>query len=153
LTLGLASFLLPNTQIRQDFFTQSIFSQAIRGLLALVFLSDLYTIYQHVLIHRIRKQLVEREALFHLISENAADMIAVADMDGKRIYNSLSYQRVLGYSREELQASSAFEQIHSEDRERVKKFPGRSGPAATESLARTIQEKRPKSCDRGAFLF
>jgi PAS domain S-box-containing protein len=121
LTLGLASFLLPNTQIRQDFFTRSIYSQAIQGLLALVFLFDLYTIYQHVLIHRIRKQLVEREALFHLISENAADMIAVVDMDGKRIYNSLSYQRVLGYSPEELQASSAFEQIHPEDRERVKK--------------------------------
>jgi PAS domain S-box-containing protein len=58
--------------------------------------------------------------LFHLISENAADMIAVVDMDGKRIYNSLSYQRMLGYSSEELQASSAFEQIHPEDRERVK---------------------------------
>jgi PAS domain S-box-containing protein len=121
LTLGLVSFLLPHTQIHQDFFTQSIFSQAIRGLVALVFLFDLYTIYQHILIHRIRKQLVEREALFHLISENAADMIAVVDMEGNRIYNSLSYQRVLGYSPEELQASSAFEQIHPEDRERVKK--------------------------------
>jgi PAS domain S-box-containing protein len=48
-------------------------------------------------------------------------MIAVVDMNGKRIYNSLSYQRVLGYSPEELQASSAFEQIHPDDRERVKK--------------------------------
>ena len=47
---------------------------------------------------------MEREALFHLISENAADMIAVVDMEGRRIYNSLSYQSVLGYSPEELQA-------------------------------------------------
>src|SRR6202040_955725 len=31
------------------------------------------------------------------------------------------YQKVLGYSSEELQASSAFEQIHPDDRERVKK--------------------------------
>ena len=92
-----------------------------RGLVGLVFLFDLYTIYQYLLIHRIRRQLVDREELFHLISENAADMIAVVDMDGKRIYNSLSYQRVLGYSPEELQASSAFEQIHPDDRERVKK--------------------------------
>jgi len=87
----------------------------------LVFLFDLYTIYQYLLIHRIRRQLLEREELFHLINENAADMIAVVDMNGKRIYNSLSYQRVLGYSPEELQASSAFEQIHPDDRERVKK--------------------------------
>ncbi len=95
--------------------------QAIRGLVGLVFLFDLYTIYQHLLIYRIRRQMVEREELFHLISENAADMIGVVDMEGKRIFNSLSYQKVLGYSPEELQASSAFEQIHADDRERVKK--------------------------------
>jgi PAS domain S-box-containing protein len=88
---------------------------------ALVFLFDLYTIYQHLLIFRIRRELVQREELFHLISDNAADMIAVVDMEGKRIYNSLSYQKVLGYSPEELQASSSFEQIHPDDRERVKK--------------------------------
>ena len=94
--------------------------QAIRGLVGLIFLFDLYTIYQHLLIHRIRKELVEREELFHLISENAADMIAIVDMEGRRIFNSLSYQKVVGYSPEELQASSAFEQIHPDDRERVK---------------------------------
>jgi len=91
-----------------------------RGLVALVFLFDLYTIYQHLLIYRIRRELLQREELFHLISENAADMIAVVDMEGKRIYNSLSYQKALGYSPEELQASSSFEQIHPDDRERVK---------------------------------
>jgi two-component system cell cycle sensor histidine kinase/response regulator CckA len=120
LTLGLASFLLPVGTFRQDFYFQAILPQAIRGLVGLVFLFDLYTIYQHLLIHRIRKELVDREELFHLISQNAADMIAIVDMEGKRIFNSLSYQRVLGYSPEELQASSAFEQIHPDDRERVK---------------------------------
>lgn len=88
--------------------------------MALVFLFDLYTIYQHLLIYRIRRELVQREELFHLISENAADMIALVDTHGNRLFNSLSYQRVLGYSPEELQASSAFEQIHPDDRERVK---------------------------------
>ena len=89
--------------------------------MALVFLFDLYTIYQHLQIHRIRRQLIEREELFHLISENAADMIAVVDLEGRRIFNSISYQKILGYSPEELQESSGFEQIHPEDRERVKK--------------------------------
>ena len=64
---------------------------------------------------------MKREELFHLISENAADMIAVVDMEGKRLFNSLSYKKVLGYSPEELRSSSAFEQIHPDDRERVKK--------------------------------
>ena len=121
LTLGLASFLLPDAHSHQDFYTLTVLPQAMRGLVGLVFLFDLYTIYQYLLIHRIRRQLLEREELFHLISDNAADMIAVVDMDGRRIYNSLSYQKVLGYSSEELQASSAFEQIHPDDRERVKK--------------------------------
>jgi len=31
---------------------------AMRGLVALVFLFDLYTIYQHLLIYRIRRQLI-----------------------------------------------------------------------------------------------
>jgi len=121
LTLGLASFLLPNAGLHQEAYSVSIFPQAISGLVALILLFDLYTIYQHVLIHRIRKQLVEREELFHLINENAADMIAIVDMEGKRIYNSHSYEKVLGYSNEELLASSAFEQIHPDDRERVMK--------------------------------
>jgi PAS domain-containing protein len=120
LTIGLASFILPNATFHQDFYAQALLPQAIRGLVGLIFLFDLYTIYQHLLIHRIRKELVAREELFHLISENAADMIAIVDMDGKRIFNSLSYQKVLGYSPEELQASSAFELIHPDDRERVK---------------------------------
>lgn len=89
--------------------------------MGVVFLFDLYTIHQHLLIYRIRKQLVEREELFHLISENAADMIAVVDMDGRRLFNSLSYQKALGYSPEELQASSGFEQIHPDDREHVRR--------------------------------
>jgi len=49
---------------------------------ALVFLFDLYTIYQHLQIHRIRRHTDRREELFHLISENAADMIAVVDLEG-----------------------------------------------------------------------
>jgi len=121
LTIGLASFLLPAAHFHQDFSSLSVLPQAIRGLVGLIFLFDLYTIYQHLLIHRIRRQLVEREELFHLISENAADMIAVVDMEGKRLFNSLSYQKVLGYSPEELQTSSSLEQVHPDDRARVKR--------------------------------
>jgi two-component system, cell cycle sensor histidine kinase and response regulator CckA len=120
LTIGLASFLLPSAHTDQESHTLNVMPPVLRGLIGLVFLFDIYTIYQHLLIHRIRRRLVEREELFHLISENAADMIAVVDMKGNRLFNSLSYQRVLGYTSEELQASSGFEQIHPEDRQTVK---------------------------------
>ena len=59
-----------------------------RGLAALVLLFDLYAIYQHLQLQRMRRQLAERDQLFQLISENAADMIALVDGDGRRLYNS-----------------------------------------------------------------
>lgn len=121
LTCALASFLLPNGDFHPDFYSLNVLPQAIRGLVALVFLFDIYTIYQHLLIHRIRRHLHQREELFQLIGENVEDMIAVVDMEGRRIFNSLSYEKVLGYSLEELQSTSSFEQIHPDDRERVKK--------------------------------
>src|SRR6202521_4575627 len=138
LKIALASFLLPNSSAPQGFLALYVVPQAVRGLVALVFLFDLYTIYQHLQIHRIRRQLIEREELFHLISENAADMIAVVDLEGRRIFNSLSYQKILGYSPEELQDSSGFEQIHPEDRERVKN----AAKEARQTGAGTILEYR-----------
>lgn len=121
LTVGLASFLLPGFGGREsDQYAFLFFPQVVRGLLAVVLIFDIYTLYQQLKINRIRRKLVEREELFRLISENAADLIAVVDLHGNRIYNSLSYERVLGYSAEELRNSSSFEQIHPEDQERVK---------------------------------
>ena len=89
-------------------------------MIGLVLVFDCYTVYQQLQIHRIRRQLSEREQLFRLISDNAADMIAVVDMNGRRIYNSMAYQKILGYSPEELKGSSSFEQVHPDDRHRVK---------------------------------
>jgi PAS domain S-box-containing protein len=119
LTAGLASFAIPSLgEIDKSAYV--LLPEAVRGLLGLVLIFDIYTLYQQLQIQRIRRKLVQREELFRLISENAADMIAVVDMQGNRLYNSLSYQKVLGYSAEELSKSSSFEQIHPEDRERVK---------------------------------
>ncbi len=46
-------------------------------------------------------------------------MIALVDVKGLRLYNSPSYKRILGYSPSELGETSAFEQIHPDDRFRV----------------------------------
>ncbi len=121
LTAGLASFLLPGLGGSENDQSRFLFlQQVVRGLVGLVLIFDIYTLYQQLQIHRIRRNLVQREELFRLISENAADLIAVVDIHGNRIYNSLSYEKVLGYSPEELRSSSSFEQIHPEDRELVK---------------------------------
>jgi two-component system, cell cycle sensor histidine kinase and response regulator CckA len=120
LTTGVVSFIIPQLAEHQGEWSWLYFPQAVRGLVAVVLLFDVYTIYQQWQIHRIRKQLFQREELFRMISDNAKDMIAVVDTEGRRIYNSYSYQTVLGYSAEELQASSSLDQIHPDDRERVR---------------------------------
>src|SRR5579863_9887112 len=120
LTAGLASFMFPTLHGDRDDYSRFLIPQVVRGLVGLVLLFDIYTLYQQLLIHRIRRKLHQREELFRLISENAADLIAVVDMEGNRIYNSLSYQKVLGYSPEELKSSSSFDQIHPDDRGGVK---------------------------------
>jgi two-component system, cell cycle sensor histidine kinase and response regulator CckA len=129
LTVGLSSFIMPQFWNADDNFMRFTLPQAVRGLLGLVLIFDVYTVFQQLQIHRIRRQLLEREELFRLISENAADLIAVVDMEGRRIYNSMAYQKVLGYSPEELKGSSALGQIHPDDRARVQ--------AAAEEARRT----------------
>jgi two-component system cell cycle sensor histidine kinase/response regulator CckA len=91
---------------------------SLRGLFALVFLFDVYTIYQQLQIHRIRRRLSDQEQIFRLITENAEDLITVVDHEGNRLYSSPAYQR-LGYSRDELLGTPIAKLVHADDEERV----------------------------------
>jgi len=119
LTCGIVSFTFPWFHFPYDSGYWFDLKEWVRALAALVLLFDVYTVYQHFQLHRIRRQLAERDELFQLISENAADMIALVDSNGHRLYNSPAYEKVLGYSAEELKATSSLEQIHPDDRPRV----------------------------------
>lgn len=91
------------------------------GLLALgVALAVAFWSLQQWRVQQVQIALRKREELFRLVTENAADMIALVDVDGRRLYNSPSYQKVLGYSAEELQESTGFQQIHPDDQAKVK---------------------------------
>ena len=76
-------------------------------------------IYQYFHVYQVRRESKKREELFQIVTENAADMIALVDVKGHRLYNSPAYKRILGYSAAELGETSAFEQIHPEDRFKV----------------------------------
>jgi diguanylate cyclase (GGDEF)-like protein/PAS domain S-box-containing protein len=76
-------------------------------------------IYQQFRIYRIHRAAKKHEELFQIVTENAADMIALVDVKGRRLYNSPAYKRILGYSAAELGETSSFEQIHPDDRFRV----------------------------------
>ena len=75
--------------------------------------------YQQWRVVQLRKNALKREELFRIVAENAADMIALVDVKGHRLYNSPAYERMLGYTSEDLAKTSAFEQIHPEDRMKV----------------------------------
>ncbi len=119
LTFAIVSLTFPGFHLPNDKDYSLSLREWVRGLAALVFLFDAYTIYQHLQLQRVRRQLAEHDQLFQLISENAADMIALVDNNGNRLYNSPAYQKVLGYTSEELAATSAVEHIHPDDRARV----------------------------------
>ncbi|MGA9812700.1 MAG: EAL domain-containing protein [Terriglobales bacterium] len=119
LTFGIVSltYFQLHPQVEGTYWTD--LKEWVRGLACVVLLFDVYTLYQHLQLQRMRRRMAERDQLFQLITENAADMIAVVDGAGQRIYNSPAYQHVLGYSAEELKTTSSIEQIHPDDRQRV----------------------------------
>src|SRR5713101_5573825 len=119
LTLGIVSLTFFQVHPPTEGGYWSDLREWVRGLACVVLLFDIYTLYQHLQLQRIRRRLAERDQLFQLITENAADLIAVVDSTGQRIYNSPAYEHVLGYSADELKATSSIEQVHPDDRARV----------------------------------
>jgi PAS domain S-box-containing protein len=119
LTVGILSFTVPYVLGTDSPFYSLNLKLSAQGLVGVVLLFDIYSLYQQWQIVQIRRQLQNSEQLFHLIGENAADLIAVVDMEGNRLYNSPSYEKLLGYTQEDLAASSALDQIHPDDREKV----------------------------------
>jgi PAS domain-containing protein len=61
----------------------------------------------------------KREEHFRTIAENVADLIAVVDRSGYRVYNSPSYGKILGYAPEEIKGTWSFGRIHPDDRDMV----------------------------------
>jgi len=120
LTVGIVSFALTIFFLQRTFWDSLNIHLAMRALVGMVFLFVVYVVYQQHQIHRFRMHLVAQEELFTLIGENAADMIAVVNVQGERLYNSPSYEKLLGYTPADLEKTSAYEQIHPDDKPAVK---------------------------------
>lgn len=68
---------------------------------------------------RMEEALREQKDFFHQITENLSDFIAVLDLEGRRLYNSPSYQQFFG-TIDDLHDSDSFADVHPDDRERVR---------------------------------
>jgi PAS domain S-box-containing protein len=53
--------------------------------------------------------------LLEVIADNVADLIAVVDCTGRRIWNNFAYAERLGYSPDELKGSDSMVEIHPDD--------------------------------------
>src|SRR4029077_17511070 len=72
------------------------------------------------LAERMTKDLRETEERFRLSAENASDLIALIGMEGQRVYVNPAYGRLFRDYRG-LVGTDAFQEIHPEDREQVRK--------------------------------
>ncbi len=65
---------------------------------------------------KMQAALLESEAQFRLLAENASDMISRLTTDGRMLYVSPACEIILGYSPEEMIGTSAFDIVHKDDR-------------------------------------
>ena len=66
------------------------------------------------------KENLLRPEEFRVILDHMADLIAVIDASGKRLYNSPSYRAVLNQDHA-LEGTDSFVEIHPEDRDQLKR--------------------------------
>lgn len=76
---------------------------------------------------RMQTALLESEAQFRLLAENASDMISRLSTDGRMLYVSPACKTILGYLPDELTGKVSFDLIHAEDLPLVRRiFNGHS---------------------------
>ncbi|MBN1577577.1 MAG: PAS domain S-box protein [Chitinispirillaceae bacterium] len=65
------------------------------------------------------EKLQESEQRFRALIENSADAISLLDAEGRILYESPSYYRIMGYSAESRIGQNTFELVHPEDRQHL----------------------------------
>ncbi len=111
-----ASFrrMLPNGAVHHAIFRKAPFFQAdgdIAGYVA--------TLLDITRLKETEEALRQNESLFSAIHRHVVDLIAIIDEEGRRLYNSPSYQFVLGYTEQEMASHSSLDLLHPDDAARV----------------------------------
>jgi diguanylate cyclase (GGDEF)-like protein len=91
LTLGIASFAFPGLLSQQNEFYTSNLNLAIRGLVGLVLLFNVYTVYQQLQIHRLQCDLKKQISSFDRLEDRTEQVYKIAALDGLTgLYNRQS---------------------------------------------------------------
>jgi diguanylate cyclase (GGDEF)-like protein/PAS domain S-box-containing protein len=103
LTLGIISFTFPWFNRQQDVSYWFDLREWVRGLAALVLLFDLYAVYQHLQLQRVRRQLAEHHALrlaeekYRAIFEDAVVGIFQITPEGRPLSINRALAQMYGY--------------------------------------------------------
>jgi diguanylate cyclase (GGDEF)-like protein len=152
LTIGVASFAFPSL-LRVDEGTYSFFlSQSVRGLVGLVLIFSVYTIYQQLLINRIREQLADQMdsvAKVEVLTEEVYKLAVLDPLTG--LHNRRSGEQRLS---EEIARSTRHVRpltVILLDLDELKQCNDRYGHATGDSMLRSFAE-RLKRAIRGSDL-
>ncbi|ENH97896.1 signaling protein [Gracilibacillus halophilus YIM-C55.5] len=89
--------------------TPLIIDQAVEGIFAII-----RNLSQE---HQSQQKLLESEERFRIIAENAHDLISLVDRNGKIIYASPSYRKIVGFHDQEFFGKVFLHQIHPDDQD------------------------------------
>lgn len=81
LTLGIASFAFPGILTQAEDTTSFLLGHAIRGLVGLVLIFNVYTVYQQLQIHRIQRQLSDQVESLGKIEGRTEEVFKLAALD------------------------------------------------------------------------
>lgn len=96
LAVAVASFAFPGLLSEAEPFSSFYLSQAVRGLVGLVLLFNVYVVYQQVQIHRIQRQMARQISTLGSIEIRTAEVYRLAALDPLTgVYNRLSGEQRL----------------------------------------------------------
>jgi PAS domain S-box-containing protein len=71
---------------------------------------------------QVEHALQARDEKFRLITENVSDLISMVDTEGMRVYMNPAYRTLLGHSPSSAIGPDSFQDIHPEDRDKVRQI-------------------------------
>src|SRR5208282_3056385 len=96
LTLAVASFAFPGLMSQGESFSSFYLDQSVRGLVALVLLFNVYTIYQQTQIHRIQRQMSDQVEAMSKMEVRTEEVYKLAALDALTgLYNRRSGEQRL----------------------------------------------------------
>lgn len=152
LGLGIASFTLPGLVAQAEDYYSFWLGQTVRGLVALVLLFSLYTVYQQLQIHRIQRQLTDQLDTLGRMEERTEEVYKLAILDPLTgLYNRRSGEQHLAEEISRAQRHIKQLTILLLDLNDLKHVNDRFGHAAGDELIKYFAE-RLKRAIRGSDL-